>query len=382
MFFRFEGNGEKFRRKIEEEMNIVDIKKIYIQKSVVNNEKIQKLLNQLQNSEIEIQIIDEIKEVPTHYFDKKAAIIFAEQKGAFVKKCPCTPKYLGCEYWVVELSVGCLYDCSYCYLQEYQNIFATTFYVNFDKLYREFDELLGQNPDKLYRIGFGEYADSLFLDEMMNYTCEISDYLSKNHSNYLIEYKTKSNNIANLLKFKPTGREVIGWTISPVNICETEEKFASSFSERLEAMRQCAEHGYFVAVHFDPVINSDGWKEGYKMVIDQIFDKIDKNRIIWISIGSLRFNPKLKPIIEYRHPDSKIIYSEMIRGADNKSRYLKSVRMELYKTIVGYLRQKDENAFAYFCMEDNEVWKEVLGFDVKTNDEIHGLFCKRLEDLK
>jgi len=124
-------------------MNISDIKKVYIEKSILNNEKIQQILPQLLQSNIETEIIDDIKKIPTHYFDKKKALIFAEQKGIFIKKCPCTPNYLGCEYWVVELSVGCLYDCSYCYLQEYQNISATTFYVNFDKLYRELDELLG-----------------------------------------------------------------------------------------------------------------------------------------------------------------------------------------------------------------------------------------------
>jgi spore photoproduct lyase len=264
-------------------MNIADIKKIYVQRAILNNQKIQ---NVIAKTDVEVQLFDDIKEVPSHYFDKKKAIIFAEQKGVFLKKCPCTPNYLGCEYWVVELSIGCLYDCTYCYLQEYQNISATAFYVNFEKLYQEFDELLGQNPDKLYRIGFGEYADSLFLDELMNYTNEISDYLSKHHKNYLIEYKTKSNNISNLLKFKPTGKEVIGWTINTLKISESEEKHAGNFFERLEAMKKCADKGYFVAVHFDPVIYYDGWADDYKFIIDEIFNKIDKNKIIWISIGS------------------------------------------------------------------------------------------------
>jgi len=366
---------KQMNNRCNNKMNISDIKKIYIQKSVLDNQRIQKILPQFKNTEI--QVINEIKEVPTHYIDKKKSIIFGEQNGSFIKKCPCTPNYLGCEYWVVELSVGCLYDCTYCYLQEYQNIFATSFYVNFDKLYQEFDGLLRENPDELYRIGFGEYADSLFLDEVMNYTYEISDYLSKKHENYLIEYKTKSNNISNLLKFKPTGKEVVGWTINTIKICNSEEKYAANFYERLEAMQQCVNHGYFVAVHFDPVISYDGWERDYKFVVDEIFKRIDKNMIIWISIGSLRFNSKLKPIIEYRHPDTKIIYGEMIKGADNKSRYLKSIRIELYKKIVGYLKEKDENVFVYFCMEDNDVWKEVLGLDVRTNEEIHDLFCRR-----
>ena len=59
-------------------MNISDIKKIYIQNAVLNNEKIQKILTQIEidknttnSKNIEVEFINEINEIPTHYFDKK-----------------------------------------------------------------------------------------------------------------------------------------------------------------------------------------------------------------------------------------------------------------------------------------------------------------------
>ncbi|MDR0676394.1 MAG: hypothetical protein LBF97_05085 [Elusimicrobiota bacterium] len=375
----------------------MNIQKVYIKNTLKNNKKILEFLSNIKyKNELEVIYFDEDIKNLIEKFSLKISLqrdiksqknikslIFDEQKGKFIKKCPCTPHYLGCEYYVVELSVGCLYDCSYCYLQEYQNLAAMTFYLNFDKLFLEFDELLTENPKKLYRIGFGEYADSLFLDNSMNYTYEISTYLAKvkKYKNYLIEYKTKSNNVENLLKYEPSGKEVIGWSINALKISKNEEKNAANFFERLIAMKKCIEKGYFVAIHFDPIIIYENAAIDYKFVIDKIYEKIDKNKIIWISIGSLRFNPKLKPIIEYRHPTSNIIYGEFVKGLDNKIRYFKENRIKIYKKIIKFLKNNDENVFIYFCMEDNEIWDKVLGLKIKENNDIHKLFCKRLQFL-
>ncbi len=359
-------------------LKIDDIKKIYIEKDLGNNEFVSKFCDKFPDK---IAWINNFHEVPSHYFEKKESIILANQKGAFLKKCPCTPGYLGCKYYVVELSVGCLYDCSYCYLQEYQNVFATTFYVNFDKLFDEFNELLSSNPNEFFRIGFGEYADSLFFDDLLDYTGKISTFLAKNYKNYLIEYKTKSDNILNLLKFQPTGKEVVGWTINTLKISREEEKNAATFEERLVAMKKCVSRGYFVALHFDPIIDYPSWQEGYKFVVNRIFDEIDPKKIIWISLGTLRFNAKLKPIIEHRHDNSKIVYAEMIKGADGKMRYIKDLRKEKYKAIVTFIKQRNPEAFIYFCMEDEEIWREILGFGVSSSDEIHDIFLQKIKSL-
>ncbi|MCP4482729.1 MAG: hypothetical protein GY817_08280 [bacterium] len=355
---------------------ITEIKHIYIQREIRNHPKTRRIIDKLNCS---ISYIDEISDVPSHYFDKKKSLILASQQGDFIKECPCTPHYLGCKYHVVELAVGCLYDCTYCYLQQYQNIFATTFYVNFEDMYREFEQLLASDPDRIFRVGFGEYADSLFLDDILNYTQEISKHLSQMKSqNYLIEYKTKSNNINNLLRFKPTGHEVVGWSLNAQTISENEEKFAGNIVNRLTAMKKCVNQGYFVAVHFDPLVYFDGWEVEYLNIINQLFDNIDKKRILWISIGSLRFNPGLKPIIEYRHPESKIVATELIKGVDNKMRYPKVIRKKLYSQIVDFIKKRDPSAFIYFCMEDKDIWLDVLGKQVEEDEDIGMLFKKQV----
>lgn len=44
-------------------------------------------------------------------------------------------------------------------------------------------------------------------------------------------------------------------------------------------------------------------------------------------------------------------------------RYFKPLRMKLYKALVKRLKQRGPNVFAYFCMEDPEIWQETFGFN-------------------
>lgn len=366
----------------------INFEEIYIQSSLKENSILKHFLSKIDKFKFNIRYFDEDLNVFVNnlnamisfkkILNPKRTIIFANQKGKFIKKCPCTPNYLSCNYYVVELAVGCLYDCSYCYLQEYQNIYATIFYLNFEKLFEEFDELLKSDERKLFRIGFGEYADSLFLDEYLNYTMKISQYLSLKYDNYLIEFKTKSDNITNFLKLNPTHKEVIGWTINSLKITEKEEKFTSSFYERLDAMKKCSEKGFFIALHFDPVVYYDGYLDDYNFVIDEIYKNIDKCNIIWISIGTFRFNQKLRPIIELKNKNSLVLKGEFIKGLDKKERYYKRTRINIYKNIVSFIIKNDPNAFIYFCMEDSEVYSEVLGLSIRNNEDIHSRFCHRL----
>ena len=58
----------------------------------------------------------------------------------------------------------------------------------------------------------------------------------------------------------------------------------------------------------------DGWRELYGKLIDKIFDKIAKKDIAWISLGTLRFNPRTKKIIESRFPLNNILDQELVLG--------------------------------------------------------------------
>jgi len=70
----------------------------------------------------------------------------------------------------------------------------------------------------------------------------------------------------------------------------------------------------------------------------------------------------LKQVIQERFSTSGIVYHEFIPGLDGKMRYFKPIRMNIYKKIVERIKAAAPDVCIYFCMEDDEVWENSLGF--------------------
>jgi spore photoproduct lyase len=72
--------------------------------------------------------------------------------------------------------------------------------------------------------------------------------------------------------------------------------------------------------------------------------------------------PELKNILLQRHPHSRIVYGELVRGLDGKMRYFRDIRVALYGFMAERIRQADPNLCVYLCMESEDIWREALGF--------------------
>jgi spore photoproduct lyase len=107
---------------------------------------------------------------------------------------------------------------------------------------------------------------------------------------------------------------------------------------------------------------------------------------MWISLGSLRFPPSLKKIIEERFPKTGITTAEFVKGLDGKMRYFRPERVRIYRHIYAKIREKWKGVFIYFCMENKTVWQEVMGFAPEHNGDLDSLFhesiARRFPDLK
>ena len=95
-------------------------------------------------------------------------------------------------------------------------------------------------------------------------------------------------------------------------------------------------------------------------MIKEIAKIIKPSAIAWWSLGALRFPYSLRESI-FKHRDSRLFEGELIKGHDGKYRYFKPLRIELFQ----YIKQKIQALISkdvplYLCMEDKEVWHEVL----------------------
>jgi len=76
-------------------------------------------------------------------YDKRRDLLFiTRERFDYFKKCPCTKNAIGCGYQILNVGFGCIYDCTYCYLQEYVNcpgIILPANQIEFKKGYAHWD---------------------------------------------------------------------------------------------------------------------------------------------------------------------------------------------------------------------------------------------------
>ena len=307
----------------------------------------------------------------------KENLYITKQKGEFLKRCPGTKNYLCCRYYFLNFSTNCTMNCSYCILQTYINNPFLILYANFDDMIREVDEKLDKNRNRFFRIGTGELTDSLCLDHLTDLSKKLVPFFARKE-NAILELKTKTDQVSNLLGLKHNGKTVVSWSLNSKKISKNEEYGAVRVVDRLKAARKCQDDGYRISFHFDPIIVYRGWEKDYKEVIDMIFDYVNPASIAWISFGCFRFIPQLKKIIEGNFPKSKYIYGEFFPGLDGKMRYFKPIRVDVYGRLYSWMRQYSKDVFVYMCMESADVWKKSFGWTPKSNAELAGMLDEQV----
>ena len=300
--------------------------------------------------------------------------------GSFARKCPGTKEpYLCCEYEILSPVVNCPIGCSYCILQCYLNEPVNIIYVNVEKIFDDAIERYKEFPDdKIVRVGTGELGDSLVFEEWTDMGETLIEKFA-GQKNIILELKTKSVNMGNILSKKSPGNIVLSWSLNHKEIGENEEGIAAKIDERIDAAAQAIEQGYFVGFHFDPMIYHRDGKVIYGNVIEKLRAEIDPDKIAWISLGTLRYPKEMPPIAKNNHPQSDIFSGEFIKGLDGKWRYPKPRRIEIYKWVAEPLNEWSKDIFVYFCMELPDVWEKVLGWSPDDNEDFDKKFGESLK---
>jgi len=288
-------------------------------------------------------------------------------QGEFLKPCPGTNEYICCGYQILHTGTNCPLDCSYCILQAYFNQPELRVFVNLETKLDQIGDHLDRNSEKLFRIGTGEFADSLALEPAVGWNKIFFPFLSK-RMNAVLELKTKTVEVDGLLSSPWRERIIVSWSLNSHFIAAREEKGAPSVRKRLEAARRCQDEGFVVGFHFDPLIEHRGWEDAYRKTVDVLDDLIDPKGVIWVSLGCLRYMPLLKRVIRKRHPGSHILDREFILGFDGKMRYFKPIRIAMYAFMSKILSQWHDDLGVYLCMESDEIWQRSLGWSPENSE--------------
>lgn len=309
--------------------------------------------------------------------DREDILYLKHYKGRFLRFCPGTSHYRCCGYQIIHIGENCPLRCSYCILQAYFQDRVLKVWANQEDLWAELDRAFTAEPGRRYRVGTGEFTDSLVLEPLTGYSRDLAGFLPA-YPQVCLELKSKVVDLSWMDAVSNPGRVLPAWSMNAPEIVAREEQGAcASLEERLAAARACAVAGFRVCLHFDPIIHFPGWREGYARTVDMIFDYLKPEQIAYLSMGSFRHMPDLKRAISENFPDSHYIHGEFITGLDGKQRLLRPLRVEQFRFLADALRRGGLDREIYLCMESDEVWQAVLG---RTPKDLGGLY-RHLMDL-
>ncbi|NPA95861.1 MAG: hypothetical protein GXO58_10600 [Thermodesulfobacteria bacterium] len=296
------------------------------------------------------------------YRQGKRHLFIGPKRGQLFHLCASLdPRYICCSTHVVSHISNCPFECTYCFLQNYLTDTTLSVVADTRAIIEEIREKTSEQPWRLFRIGTWELGDSIGVNPLNEMAARlVMEFASLD--NCILKLRTKSDQVTPLLDVDHGGRCVVSWTVNPQEVIKREEIGTAPLGKRIGAMEQVARAGYPIGLHFDPMIFFKGWQRAYEKLVEAIFNRINPKSVIWISIGSLRFNPEMKKKIENNYPNTKITSAELVLGDDNKLRYPRPLREGMYRFLLERLRDAGaDECFTYLCMERPNVWQNVFG---------------------
>ena len=338
--------------------------KVYISKEAKHSEvalRAQKIFPKNKIQIIEKDFFKPGKLSPSEFENSKKTLLLKEFKGSFFKRCPgAKPKLMCCNYFVLNLGQNCEMDCSYCYLQSFINFPAVVIYTNIEQALTELKSLKKNHYKNYIRIGTGEQIDSLSLDDISLYSKKLIEFFNT-CPNWLLEFKTKSDNIKNFKNIKHAGNTVVSWSVNPEYIVSKEEHKTSSLQKRLLAAREVRDKGFKVSFHIDPLIYHPDWKKHYKQLVHQITQLFSPQDVKHISLGALRFKPEQKAFMRKRFGMQSLIpRGELFHSTDGKLRYDQEIRQTMFNYIISCFKNHSTKWPCFLCMETPETWLNSL----------------------
>lgn len=280
-------------------------------------------------------------------------------------RCPvASEKTRCCNLMTLDAVEKCGFDCSYCSIQSFYHGNKVTFDETFaDKL-----KALELDPAQTWHIGTGQSSDSLMWGNHKGVLDALGEFAGRN-PNVILELKTKSKNIGWLLENDYPPNIICTWSLNPQLIIDHEEHLSASLEQRLQSAERIAAKGRLVGFHFHPIMQYQGWQEGYRKICEQLVERFDPGQVALVSMGTLTFTRSVMKTIRNRPLISKILQMPMEEIAGKFSYPLEN-KVDMFGTVYNSLDTWHDKVFFYLCMEAQSLWMPVFGYEYQTNLEL------------
>ena len=342
-----------------DEKNIIEIFPDHAQKKVVFT-RLRKAYEAIRNKPNSYENFT-LKNIPK---EQKYTFKTQAKDGFGLGLCPvASEKTRCCNLLTLDAVESCGFDCSYCSIQSFYNQNTITFDSDFANKLKN----LNLEKNKTYHIGTGQASDSLMWGNREG----ILDALflfAKENPNVILEFKTKSDNIAYFLENAVPKNILCTWSLNTPTIIENEEHLAASLEKRIKAARKVADKGVKVGFHFHPIVEYENYLDDYAKVYAQLLSDFKASEVALVSFGTLTF---IKPVIKkLRDREFRSKITQMpFEDASGKSSYPEAIKVEMFKHAYESFKPWRQEVFFYLCMEEHEMWKKTFGYQYATNND-------------
>ncbi len=284
---------------------------IYVEKSIKDTAFVKDILKRFNNAQI-IEV--------NHYKDvfsrsgqnsniqkKSQKLILARKTGELIYKgAPVCQNFGNDFFYYTSCVMNCIYDCEYCYLKGMYPSGNLVIFVNIEDIFEELKRLLEHHPVYLC-VSYD--TDLMALEGLLGYAAKWADFtdkMNKEGKQLTIEIRTKSANSGLFAKLPIVKNVIYAFTLSPEQVVTDYENKTPGTMLRIQAAKTAMEMGHTVRLCFDPMIYCKDWKKQYNNMLKMVFDTIDMDKIMDVSVGSFRISQDYLKKMRKIEPESLI----------------------------------------------------------------------------
>ena len=294
--------------------------------------------------------------VTTHYEGKqtlvlgihKSALRFSEEEN---NTCP--------NYWHFSPYGFCPYDCKYCYLAGTPGVkYSPTvkIFLNLEQILDQIDKAATNltEPTAFY---LGKLQDALALDNLTGYSRIMVPFFAQ-QKYAKMTLLTKCGNIQNLLDLEHNGNTILSWSLNPPAVSKHFETNVPSISQRIEAIKMCADAGYPVRAVIMPIIPVDDWQQIYSDFIKSLLSKVKLERI---TLGQICSYSTAIQLTENKLGKQNEISNQLAKtkSPDGRIRFPTKQRIDVYSYLINIIKQRHKNIQVGLCLEEKNIFNSL-----------------------
>ncbi|MGZ5053835.1 MAG: spore photoproduct lyase family protein [Methylobacter sp.] len=258
---------------------------------------------------------------------QQPALILAEKYKNFALPAPEGYGIGAARNYYFSHMLNCLYDCRYCFLQGMYQSANYVLFVNYEDFQQDIRQLCLNTPDEPLHFFSGYDCDSLALEPVTGFAEQFLPFFAT-LPNAWLELRTKSTQVRSLLNREPLPRCIVAFSLSPEQIAVKVEAKAPPVGRRLDALCKLQDQGWQIGLRFDPLIYQAGYQQQYRELFEQVFARIDLNRLHSVSLGVFRLPESFFKKVHKLYPDEKLFASPLVSQQGMMS-YQKELEQEM-----------------------------------------------------